>query len=144
MVNKGNNALQCIFRKANELTRWLICPISVNLNSMIVLWVWVLGLKEMPFKVNSTHSWKEQVNCTSCWSFLSEFTQWWSLLLRIFPYSHSVLLNKLTFDKMNLSFDGPLGSSMVYLIVLKNNTDITSAMEQHDVGWLQYRIYMNM
>lgn len=33
----------------------------------------------------------------------------------------------------------PLGSEMVYFMVLKNSTDMTSAMEQHDVGCLEIK-----
>lgn len=42
-------------------------------------------------------------------------------------------------DKINLSFDAPRGSLIVYFIVWKNNTDMISAMEQHDVGCLKKR-----
>lgn len=46
---------------------------------------------------------------------------------------------KYTLDKINLSFDAPRGSLIVYFIVWKNNTDMISAMEQHDVGCLKKR-----
>lgn len=42
-----------------------------------------------------------------------------------------------TLDRMNLSLLAPLGSDVVYFMVLKKRTDMTSAMEQHDVGCLK-------
>ena len=42
-----------------------------------------------------------------------------------------------TFDKINLSLAAFFGSCTLYLMVLKNNTDIISAHDAHDVGCLQ-------
>lgn len=42
----------------------------------------------------------------------------------------------LTFERTNLSFEGSLGDEALNFMVSKNNTDIISAIEQHDVGCL--------